>query len=120
MGRNESFHKPLCGAVIGAEKAPMAFGSCAVFHLLNRQRKPNLPDMSLTPLQERFCEEYLKDLNASQAAKRAGSKAENTSPAGSEFLANPNVAARITEMKAARSAETKIDAAWLLTRLAQE
>jgi phage terminase small subunit len=76
--------------------------------------------MSLTPLQERFCEEYLKDLNASQAAKRAGSKAENERTAGSEFLANPNVAARIAQLKAERSAETKIDAAWLLSRLAEE
>ena len=76
--------------------------------------------MPLTPLQERFCQEYLKDLNATQAAKRAGSKAENLTVAGSEFLANPNVQAEIDRLKLERSRETKIDANWLLRRLAAE
>ena len=76
--------------------------------------------MPLTPLQERFCQEYLKDLNATQAAKRAGSKAENLTVAGSEFLANPNVQAEIDRLKLERSEITKIDAAWLLKRFADE
>lgn len=74
----------------------------------------------LTDLQERFALEYLVDLNATRAAERAGSKATNLTVAGSEFLANPNVAARIAELKEERSRETKIDAAWLLKRLADE
>lgn len=76
--------------------------------------------MPLTPLQERFCQEYLKDLNATQAAGRAGSKAENLTVAGSEFLANPNVQAEIDRLKRERSEITKIDAAWLLKRFADE
>jgi len=74
----------------------------------------------LTDLQERFCREYLIDLKAGPAAIRAGSRAENPYVAGNEFLTNPNVAARIAELQAERSAATKIDAAWLLTRLADE
>lgn len=74
----------------------------------------------LTKMQARFVEEYLLDLNASQAAKRAGSKAKDLSVAGSAFLANPKVAAAINEAKAARSERTKIDADWLLKRLADE
>lgn len=76
--------------------------------------------MSLTPLQERFCQEYLIDLNATKAAERAGSKAKNLTVAGSEFLANPNVAAEIERLKAERSKRTQIDADWLLRRLAAE
>ena len=75
---------------------------------------------NLTPLQARFVEEYLIDLNASQAAKRAGSKAKNLTVAGAEFLANPKVREAIDAAKAARSQETQIDAAWVLKRLADE
>jgi phage terminase small subunit len=75
---------------------------------------------NLTPLQARFVEEYLIDLNATQAAKRAGSKAKNLTVAGAEFLANPNIQAAIDQAKLERSKETKIDAAWVLTRLAEE
>lgn len=74
----------------------------------------------LTPLQARFVEEYLLDLNASQAAGRAGSKAKDLSVAGAEFLANPRVSAAIDAAKAARSKETQIDANWVLKRLADE
>ena len=74
----------------------------------------------LTPLQARFVEEYLIDLNATQAAGRAGSKAKNLTVAGAEFLANPNVQAALDEAKDRRSQETQIDAAWVLKRLAAE
>lgn len=74
----------------------------------------------LTPLQARFVEEYLLDLNATQAIKRAGSKAKDLSVAGAEFLANPKVSAAIDAAKLARSKETQIDANWVLKRLAAE
>jgi phage terminase small subunit len=74
----------------------------------------------LTPMQARFVEEYLIDLNASQAAKRAGSKAKDLSVAGAEFLANPRVSAAIDAAKQNRSQKTQIDAAWVLERLAAE
>lgn len=76
--------------------------------------------MPLTPMQERFCQEYIKDLNATKAAERAGSKAEKLDQAGYEFLRNPEVKAEIDRLKQERSRETKIDANWLLTRLAAE
>lgn len=76
--------------------------------------------MPLTPLQERFCEEYIKDLNATQAAKRAGSKADKLDQAGYEFLRNPEVQAQIQRLKHDRSERTRIDADWLLKRLAAE
>ena len=77
-------------------------------------------DDKLTKLQARFVEEYMLDRNATQAAGRAGSKAKDLSVAGCEFLANPKVNAKITELTSARSERLKIDADWLLKRLADE
>lgn len=45
----------------------------------------------LTDLQARFVEEYLVDFNATKAAERAGSEADNLGQAGYEFLKNPEI-----------------------------
>lgn len=79
-----------------------------------------MADQNFTPMQERFIEEYLLTLNASDAARRAGSKAKSLNTAGAEFLANPRIAAEIDRRKAERSKKTGIDAQWLLARLAAE
>jgi len=76
--------------------------------------------MSLSPKQERFCQEYLLDLNATQAAIRAGYSEATARSIGSENLSKPDIAARISELKAERSERTRIDADWLLRRLAAE
>lgn len=53
----------------------------------------------LKPKQQRFCEEYVIDLNATQAAIRAG-YSENTAIAqASRLLANVNISAYITELQ---------------------
>ena len=76
--------------------------------------------MALNAKQERFCQEYLKDLNATQAAIRAGYSADTARSIGSEHLTKPDIQAEIDRLKLERSRETKIDANWLLTRLAAE
>lgn len=76
--------------------------------------------MSLTAKQQRFVEEYLVDLNATQAAIRAGYSAATAHAIGHENLSKPEIATAITEAKAKRSTDTGIDAAWLLKRLADE
>ncbi len=48
--------------------------------------------MSLTPKQARFVEEYLVDLNATQAAIRAGYSARNADKIGPELLGKTRVA----------------------------
>lgn len=68
----------------------------------------------LTAKQERFCEEYLIDLNATQAAIRAGYSENTAQKIGSENLSKPVIAEYIAKGKAERSKETKIDAAWVL------
>lgn len=74
----------------------------------------------MTPKQQRFVEEYLIDLNATQAAIRAGYSADTAHSIGSENLGKPEIADAIAALKAERSKRTGIDAAWLLTRLANE
>ena len=66
----------------------------------------------LTPKQQLFAVEYLKDLNATQAYLRAGYRVDdNTAKAnGARLLANANVAAAISEAMATRAAKVGIDA----------
>lgn len=51
----------------------------------------------LTPMQMRFVDEYVIDMNATAAARAAGSKAERLDQAGYEFLRNPEVKAEVAE-----------------------
>lgn len=76
--------------------------------------------MALTAKQSRFVDEYLLDLNATQAAIRAGYSGETADKQGPRLLAHPEVKGAIDAAMAARSEETKIDAAWVLKRLATE
>lgn len=48
-------------------------------------------DVKLTTKQRRFCEEYLKDFNATQAAKRAGYAKGTAYSMGSENLRKPEI-----------------------------
>ena len=56
----------------------------------------------LTPKQEQFCLEYLIDLNATQAAIRAGYSKKTAQVIGSENLVKPLVQERVTELTQAR------------------
>lgn len=51
----------------------------------------------LTAKQQRFVDEYLKDLNATQAAKRAGYSAKTAQEQGSRLLSNVMVAAVVAQ-----------------------
>lgn len=51
----------------------------------------------LTPLQERFVEEYLISLNATDAAKKAGYSKKTANKKGPELLQYPLVAKKIKE-----------------------
>ena len=74
----------------------------------------------MTPKQQRFVEEYLKDLNGTQAAIRAGYSKRTANEQAARLLAKDSVQAAVTEALEARSERTKIDADWVLTRLASE
>lgn len=68
----------------------------------------------MTPKQQRFVEEYLIDLNATQAAIRAGYSANTARQTGSENLSKPDIADAIAAAFTARSEQTGIDAAYVL------
>ncbi len=62
----------------------------------------------LTPKQARFVEEYLIDLNATQAAIRAGYSARNADKIGPELLGKTRVAEAVKAAQQARSGRTEI------------
>lgn len=73
----------------------------------------------LTKKNEVFCEEYLIDLNATQAAIRAGYSVESAGSIGSELLKKPEIRARIDKEMAERSKRTGINADRVLRELAR-
>lgn len=75
--------------------------------------------MALTKKQKVFCDEYLIDLNATQAAIRAGYSVESAGSIGSENLEKPEIRARIDEALAERSKRTGINADRVLREIAR-
>lgn len=74
----------------------------------------------LTPKQARFVDEYMVDLNASAAARRAGYSVRTAEWQGPQLLGKAHVSAVIAERQAERCKRTQIDADWVLRRLAGE
>ncbi len=74
----------------------------------------------LTAKQARFVDEYLIDLNATQAAIRAGYSAKTADKIGYQLLEHSRVKIAIETARSNRSEKTQINAAWVLERLAQE
>lgn len=70
----------------------------------------------LTPKQEQFCQEYIIDLNATQAAIRAGYSKKSANMQSARLLANDKVRTRTAELKSKRIESTGIDAAYVLKR----
>lgn len=64
--------------------------------------------MALTDKQRRFVDEYLIDLNATQAAIRAGYSVKRANAMGYENLTKPDIAAAIQSQMAARESRTEI------------
>ena len=71
----------------------------------------------LTVKQEAFVKEYLKDLNAKQAAIRAGYSAKTAEGQGSRLLSNAKVAEFLQEAMKKRSERTEITADRVLEEL---
>ena len=71
----------------------------------------------MTPKQQRFVAEYLVDLNATQAAIRAGYSAKNADKIGPELLGKTRVADAIQKEQEARSEATGTTAAWVVREL---
>lgn len=63
----------------------------------------------MTAKQQRFCDEYLIDLNATQAAIRAGYSEKNARNIASENLAKPNIQKYIADRMAKKESELIAD-----------
>lgn len=70
----------------------------------------------LTPKQQRFIDEYLIDLNAGAAARRAGYSPRTAARQGEYVVHFPHVAAEIARRMAARAKKAGITAEWVLER----
>lgn len=83
-------------------------------------KRPAKASGKLTPRQARFVEEYLIDLNATQAAIRAGYSPRTAYRTGADNLRKPQIEIAIAAAQEARSERTQVDADWVLTRLTNE
>ncbi len=74
---------------------------------------------ALTPKQQRFVAEYLLDLNATAAYKRAGyaSKGNAAEVSACQLLSNPKVAKAVQSAMNKRSDELDIDAKYVLSTI---
>jgi len=72
--------------------------------------------MALTAKQQRFVEEYLVDLNATQAAIRAGYSAKTAGQIGEENLKKPEIGAAVASRQQTIAAKLEITQEKVLER----
>jgi len=73
----------------------------------------------LTAKQKAFCDEYLIDLNATQAAIRAGYSKKTANRIASQNLSKAIIIEKLAKLKEKRSKRTEIDAELVLNGIAQ-
>ncbi|MDR5615600.1 terminase small subunit, partial [Arsenophonus sp.] len=73
--------------------------------------------MTLTNKQEAFCREYLIDLNATQAAIRAGYSEKTAKDIACQNLAKLNIQKRIQDLMEERKNRIEVNADYVLKRL---
>lgn len=71
----------------------------------------------LTDKQERFCQEYLVDSDATKAAKRAGYSEKSAGYIGYQLLQKTPVKARLIELRKEQTERVHIDADYVLSSL---
>ena len=72
---------------------------------------------NLTPKQQRFVEEYLIDLNATQSAIRAGYSERTAKSIGQENLTKPDIQKAIQEAQSKLTERTEITQDYVLTNI---
>lgn len=78
------------------------------------------PTTSITPLMERFCQEYIKDPDQQgKAAERAGYAVKQASKNACLLLKDPRIQKRIAELMQARNKRVKISADKVLVKLSE-
>ena len=87
--------------------------------LLPMPPKSVLSNLKLTPKQRLFVQEYLIDLNATQAALRAGYSVNNSHKIGSQLLDNPRIKQAIELAMYERELRTKVTQDRVIQELAK-
>lgn len=77
--------------------------------------QPN--DKPLQPMEARFAHEYVVDFNGTAAAKRAGYAEKSAAGQATRLLKRAHVAAKISELMAARNEAAQVDAAYVMREL---
>ena len=73
----------------------------------------------LTPKQEAFVREYMIDLNATQAAIRAGYSEKTANRIGAENLTKPVIQQAIQEQRKAIEEKCAVTVEWIVSQIAQ-
>lgn len=76
-------------------------------------------ESSLSPKQERFCQELLVDNNQTQAAIRAGYPGKAAAAQASRLLTNAKIKARVTELRGEQSERTRVTADYVIENLTE-
>lgn len=84
------------------------------------KKKPAPKPKPLTDKQKRFAQEYLIDMNATQAAIRAGYSKKTANPQGARLLANVSVSEYIKQGQELLANRSKKGADWVVERLEHE
>lgn len=71
----------------------------------------------VTPKQEKFCQEYLADLNATQAAIRSGYSQDSAASIGHENLRKPEIQKRLKELQLDQKGLTLVTHEYVISRL---
>jgi phage terminase small subunit len=71
----------------------------------------------LNDKQERFCQEYVIDLNATQAAIRAGYSEKTSYSIGQRLLKKAEIIAHIEKLKKEIAEKNKLSAEWVIQKL---
>ena len=82
-----------------------------------RKEQENTKPPKLTDKQEMFCKEYLIDLNATQAAIRAGYSVKTAKDIASQLLAKLNIQERIQQFKDKRAEKIEVKSDDILNQL---
>ncbi len=75
--------------------------------------------MAITPKQKQFIQEYLLDLNATQAAIRAGYSERSARQHADAMLSRPHIAAAVAEAQATRSKRIDVDIDYVVKRMVE-
>ncbi|MEA2036159.1 MAG: terminase small subunit [Nanoarchaeota archaeon] len=88
-------------------------------NILQSKKNKKPAKKKLTPKQAMFCKEYLIDLNATQAAIRAGYSKKTADKIGHENLVKPDIKSKIDDELSKRSKRIEITAEKVLQEIAK-